>query len=414
MSLENYDKTEGNIDPILSPGFQCLPSSWQLDPSANPYGISITNLIESERLVPVTVNLDKSLRPKILDACGMTCTFCHNEGTPVASDNRGRVAFLGTAGLSGRVSVFSQNNNVNFLPGKMLPDQRYNEALIIMRESLGLDELHMTGGEPSLHSELPTLITTARAQGYTVKMTSNGETGSRVIPACAEAGLSKINFSIFGTTAKELAVVQNSRYSNEKLAAAKIKALHLSIASAVEHGISVSANIVMPDISHANRIQRVLDEFDPTLGVRILPDLDVGVESHYAIYKFLADLGAVPVAASIDAGSSNARVRYSLPDGRKVDFKQIRPTRMTDTCSKCKLNNPEDCKEGYYGVRLYVDDNNNYKVGVCLQRMDLTMPVEEFASSKVYDGIKSLREQEYDNLRYYYSSRGKLFNWEKN
>jgi len=402
---------ESNITPIptvengVSADVRFLPTAWQLDPSTNPYGQEVADIIEAERNVPVTVNMDRSLRPKVLDACGMTCTFCHNEGTPVANDNKERTTFLSIAGVSGRVSVFSETNGVNFLPGKMMPDERFVESLVVLRDGLGLDELHMTGGEPTLHPELPQLVAAAVAQGYTVKMTSNGENGTRMIPPCAEAGLSKVNFSIFGTTPEELAAVQNTRYGNTNLAAAKIKALHRSIATAVEHGVEVGANIVMPDISHVDRIRRVLEEFEPQLSVRILPDLDAGAESHYAIYKFLADLGAVPLDASIDAGSSNARVRYALPDGREVHFKQIRPTRMPETCGDCSLNNPDDCKEGYYGVRLYADQAGEYKVGVCLQRMDLTMPIDEFTGSAVYNDVRTMREQEYADLTAFYGNR---------
>lgn len=45
-----------------------------------------------EKSAPVHVETDTSLRIKILDRCGMTCTFCHNEGTPVTVDNLGRTA----------------------------------------------------------------------------------------------------------------------------------------------------------------------------------------------------------------------------------------------------------------------------------------------------------------------------------
>lgn len=400
---------ESNITPSAElgaeSGVRFLPTAWQLDPSTNPYGREVADIIEAERNVPVTVNMDTSLRPKVLDACGMTCTFCHNEGTPVASDNREARKFLSIAGISGRVSVFSETNGVDFLPGKMMPDANFTDALATLRDGLGLNELHMTGGEPTLHPELPQLIAAAIGEGYTVKMTSNGENGARMIPACADAGLTKVNFSIFGTTPEELAAVQNTRYGNANLAAAKIKALHRSIATAVEHGVEVGANIVMPDISHVDRIRRVLEEFEPKLSVRILPDLDAGAESHYAIYKFLADLGAVPLDASIDAGSSNARVRYALPDGREVHFKQIRPTRMPETCGNCSLNNPDDCKEGYYGIRLYTDQEGNYKVGVCLQRMDLTMPIGDFTGSAVYNDVRAMREQEYADLTAFYDNR---------
>jgi cyclic pyranopterin phosphate synthase len=37
--------------------------------------------------IPKYVVKDRILKIKILDLCGMTCTFCHNEGTPVSVDN---------------------------------------------------------------------------------------------------------------------------------------------------------------------------------------------------------------------------------------------------------------------------------------------------------------------------------------
>ncbi|HKR81601.1 MAG TPA: radical SAM protein [Candidatus Saccharimonadales bacterium] len=382
-------------------------AAWQLELKDNPFGDDVSRLVGAEREVSVTVNMDTSLRPKVLDACGMTCVFCHNEGTPVASDNKNRIIFLGSVGISGRVSVFSEANGVDFLPGKMMPDENFKSSLAVLKEGLGLNEMHMTGGEPTLHPELPQLISVAADQGYSVKMTSNGENGVRMIPACAEAGLKKVNFSIFGTTPNELAAVQHARYRNPNLAAAKIKALHRSIATAVEYNVEVGANIVMSDISHADRVRRVLDEFEPKLSLRILPDLDLGAESHFAIYKFLADLGAKAMDASVDAGSSNARVRYQLPDGREVYFKQIRPARMPETCGSCELNNSDDCKEGYYGVRLYTDQVGDYKVGVCLQRMDLTMPIDEFIGSSVYNDVRKMREKEYEQLSNYYNNRGK-------
>ncbi len=57
----------------------------------------------------------------------------------------------------------------------------------------------------------------------------------------------------------------------------------------------------------------------------------------------------------------------------------------------CSLNNDQDCKEGYYGVRAYIDANSVYKVGVCIQRMDLTLDIDEFATSPVIDEINNLR-----------------------
>lgn len=347
-----------------------------------------------ERAVPVEIGEDSSLRPKILDKCGMACTFCHNEGTPVAPP-RARDISLPMPWYQGdRVSVFEEKNGVNFTPGEMTADENFVKSLRALNISLGLDEVHFTGGEPTLHRNLPDLIRLAKSAGYKVKMTSNGETGASKIKEYADAGLEKINFSIFGTTPEELAAVQGGKFNNINLAKAKLNSLHNAIDAALDIGIGADANIVMSNFTHAERVARIIDQYDSRLSVRILGDLDEGFESTNAIYEFLALLNAEPEAYQIEAGSSNARVRYRLPEGRLIYFKQIRKTTLPETCPSCPMNNTEHCAEGYYGVRLYIDSADQYKVGVCLQRMDLTENLDDFISNSRADEIRRHKNEE--------------------
>lgn len=372
--------------------------AWLLDPTGHDYGNSVTELIEMERRVPVFVSVDKSLRAKVIDACGMTCTFCHNEGTPVAADAKLLERGMDTAKGSGRVSVFSATNGVNFLPGRMKASETLTHALRTLRQSLGLEELHLTGGEPTLNTDLAQIIAAAAQEGYEVKMTSNGEAGALRMSSLALAGLRKINFSIFGTTPEELVSVQHDKFGDVNAATRKITALHRSIEAARENGVEVAANIVVPGVEHHDRLYRILNEFDPNLEVRLLPDLDVNNSSYYAIYKFLSDLGAKPIDAQVEAGSSNARVRYALPTGRIVTYKQIRSVKLPRSCNGCEFNTDELCKEGFYGIRLYVDDEGEYKVGICIQRMDLTLDLDKFAQSPIIDEINTLKDAEYTDL----------------
>ena len=132
--------------------------------------------------------------------------------------------------------------------------------------------------------------------------------------------------------------------------------------------------------------------------MRLLNSLDDGEASIDGIYRILGDLGAVPVARHVMAGVSGCRTSYRLPDGRLIYFKQIRRVRLPDTCARCAFNNDTDCQEGYYGVRLYRERGGGYLVGVCIQRMDLCMPIEEFASSALRGEIVRLRESDYAQL----------------
>jgi cyclic pyranopterin phosphate synthase len=365
----------------------------------------IARLIELERQIPVTVGQDNSLRPKILDSCGMTCVFCHNEGTPVASAYSGNAHLPNSAYKGGRVSVFQHRNNVNFLPGVMQPGYAFEQVLGLMTESIGSNELHLTGGEPTLHRGLPELIASGRKAGYSVKLTSNGENGASVMRACAEAGLEKVNFSIFGTTPEELAAVQNTKYGNIRRASTKLESLRRSIDATLECGLRADANIVMTNFSHADRVARIIDQYDDRVSVRILNDLGAGDQSYLDIYAFLAKVDAVPVELSVEAGSSNSRVKYILPEGREIYFKQIRRITLPETCTDCTLNNDEDCMEGYYGVRLYIDQEGTYKVGVCLQRMDLTVDAADFVMGDIAKEVVKLRVAEYELLAEHYKDR---------
>src|SRR5207247_8931314 len=109
---------------------------------------------------------------------------------------------------------------------------------------------------------------------------------------CGAAGLERVNFSIFGTTAQELAQVQHARYQDRGRAQRKIDALRRSIDVAIASGIRASANVVVPNASHATRVRHLLSDHAEELSVRLLNSLNDGRVSIDAIHGILADLGA--------------------------------------------------------------------------------------------------------------------------
>lgn len=346
-----------------------------------------------------TVGMDRTLRLKILDACGMTCTFCHNEGTPVAADNRTRRSEgFTTRGASGRTSLYVSTNGARFLPATMRPDDHFLRAVALVRDALDIDEAHLTGGEPTLHPRLGDIVTMLRAAGMRVRMTSNGESGGEAIRSAVSAGLESVSFSVFGTTAAELASVQSPREDARAWAELKMRKLASAVHMALACGASASANIVVPDVTHAPRVHHLLERFGTDLSVRLLNSLADGRKSLDAIECILDDLAAVPVSHHLIAGSSGWRTAFRLPNGRSVHVKRIRPARLPGVCDRCHLNNPRDCQEGYYGVRLYRDTSGVYHVGLCLQRMDLCLPVEQFVTSDLPDQIIRLRRSEFERL----------------
>lgn len=352
----------------------------------------------SRRFLPVHVTMDSTLRVKVTDLCRHKCTFCHNEGTPVAGDNRGLSAEQFTAaGRSGRVSIYLETNGANFLPASM-PPEGFAEAVDVLRSALDFDEIHLTGGEPMLYDGIVDVTRLASRKGLVVGITSNGDSGSEVIARCAEAGLDRVNFSVFGTTAEELAEVQHPKLRNPKRALLKIIELKKSIAACVANEVKASANIVVPDYRHAPRVHRLLDEYAPELSVRLLNSLHEGDASIKAIERILEDRNAVPESIYVTAGASGSKTAYRMRDGRVVYFKQIRPVRLPDTCAGCRFNNDQDCEEGFYGVRLYFGQDGVFRVGVCIQRMDLCLPLDEFVTSPCVGEIRRLRQREWERL----------------
>jgi len=88
--------------------------------------------------LPTHIETDATLRVKILDACGMNCTFCHSEGTAVVVDNRNRglIPFQAN-GSSGRTSIYAATNGSNFLPSTIPPDEGFSHALRRLGENMG-------------------------------------------------------------------------------------------------------------------------------------------------------------------------------------------------------------------------------------------------------------------------------------
>lgn len=348
--------------------------------------------------VPIHVSDNRTLRVKIIDACGLTCSFCHNEGTPVTSQNRGNRPGEYIQGGSGRrQSIYLRTNGSKFLSSAMQPNESLRFAITSLCSTLDLDEVHLTGGEPTLHPKLPEIVSLIAKENLNVRMTSNGESGSETVGKAAQQGLESISFSIFGTTSQELASTQSKRVT-ELWSQDKLNKMAKAIYMAMAMGVKTKANIVIPNESHLPRVHHLLSRFGTDLSVRLLGSLADGERSTSAINSVLKHLGATPIQHQIIAGSSDWRTIYRTASGRIIHVKKIRRSRLPSTCSKCPLNSGTDCHEGFYGVRLYRDQNREYHVGVCIQRMDLCMSLEKFVKSPLASEIASQRKRQLEEL----------------
>jgi hypothetical protein len=50
--------------------------------------VELRALVEAEERLPLDIFEDRPLRVKKTDTCGLSCNFCHNEGTVAPTPNR--------------------------------------------------------------------------------------------------------------------------------------------------------------------------------------------------------------------------------------------------------------------------------------------------------------------------------------
>ncbi len=350
----------------------------------------IRELIAEELNTPLYTKEDRSLRIKATDRCGLTCVFCHNEGTPVNYQNNKQSKL--------RVSIYEDSNLCSFLPGPIMPNETFVNSISFLKDKLSLDEVHWTGGEPMLNKHIVRLSESVANLGLKVKMTSNGELGSKLISSLADAGVSSINYSIFGLEPREFITTQHALKRQASFAKLKISKVLEAIDTSINEGMDVKANIVVRNRDDYKKINDLIDKFGKSLKIMLLPDISQAHSSVLAIYELFSQLKANPVSRHFTVGSSNYSSDFLTPEGIQIGFKQIYRLTLPNTCAKCKLNNDRDCAEGYYGLRLYADNFGNYLIGICIHRMDLTVPISQFISQELYQEISLLKQNEFNRL----------------
>lgn len=355
--------------------------------------VPYASLKSEEAAIMPTITTDDTLRVKLLDRCGMTCTFCHNEGTPVQSK---------TGFQALRVSIYSDRNKIPFTQSDITAEDSDSFAGIltdIKEANLG-SELHWTGGEPTLSKNIIELTSRAADIGYEVKMTSNGQSGNRQLQELAKAGLRGINFSIFGTTPEELAATQSDVFKNNlKLAQIRLDKMEEAMSGALAAGLNVKANIVITGAHDIERGHRLLEETDENVKVRFQADTSNRSESLESIYQLMTEIDGHPVSRDIVAGCSIDNFDYVLPSGRVVTFKQARQTRLPHACEGCPVDAKGECYEGYYGIRLYRSDSGQYWLSPCIQQMNTSSHSDDFFSpGGLGEAVRKYREEDYNSL----------------
>lgn len=61
---------------------------------------------------------------------------------------------------------------------------------------MGVGEVHLTGGEPSLNKSLPSIVEGCAKLGLRAKMTTNGQFSEPYAQQLVDAGIEAVNFSV--------------------------------------------------------------------------------------------------------------------------------------------------------------------------------------------------------------------------
>lgn len=359
-----------------------LVSSWHMiamDTSSAP--MPILNIEEK---------IDRSLRIKVTNACQFSCKFCHNEGTELPPSGPTRTSTLFDPLFPSCPPI--ENITVPDIEeiAASLKETSFFEQFDTYKR-LGYNEVHLTGGEPTLYSKLPQLITYLTKNGFLVKLTSNGQFTERTLVKLADAGLSGINFSVQSLDPEEFLETQLREYPTKESAIsagqAIIKKVCDNIIKTNSLGLQAKINTVILDSKKdTHRIDAIFDFANKhSIPLSLLPVIsadqtpDDRTKLIESAFHYAHDKGASYLKTEQALNNSNGIHRFMLPNGTPFGIKYIRTYQPEILCAACKHFGQTSCTENFYGARIEYRARKPF-VRLCVQRNDekALMPLESF------------------------------------
>lgn len=296
------------------------------------------------------------VRIVMLTSCQSGCDFCHLEGHKSPDE----IGVLNPA-LSGW-----KTKKGGSLESKLdgLFDADDVQMSMRIAKNMGLNKMHLTGGEPTLHPHLIEVITCFTDNGFEVGITTHGEYSQEKITSLFEAGVSGINFSLHAMNANQYLamdlVAQNverkhSKESALKYAEQRVAQKLANIQLAVKYAqqdrrLRIKANTVVRDSETALNIIKWCN--NAGVDVRLQRDLNNKQESDIQIQKVIQSLGAKPTRNDLAIGdSSGAGTQYRYKDGL-FKVKTFGEVYISSMCNQCPLFGTQKCKERFYGLRI--------------------------------------------------------------
>lgn len=293
-----------------------------------------------------------SMRVKLHVPCQWACSWCHMEG--------------------------------NHDSDSIKNPQELVAMLAPLKDQYGIDEVHLTGGEPSIHPQVVEHITALTHAGYIVKMTTNGQTKLSRYVECIDAGLQEMNLSIHTLDPRALGALMNpprNRSWGEQAIARQ-----MTLCDALRERLRIKVNTcVAADESEAIKIATFVRSYG--LEWRIMKVLDeTSNASEIAMARLCTTLGAVPQLAILVKGTSSCSITMATADGFSFSVKLIRPLRLQAMCNGCPIDAEGKCFEFAYGPRVEAVDKHLY-IRSCLYRSSapFVLSPRQFLNHKIVE-----------------------------
>ena len=297
----------------------------------------------------------RDIRIKETNRCSWDCKWCHHEGSNIDRDLQLSSYMLG--------------------------------FLSLMRKELGINTLHLTGGEPTLHPNLQDHIQAYTEMGFEVSVTSNGSK-PMIWPLLQEAGLKGANFSLHTLDTVSFASFHQD-HRTEEWARKALQNTCDSIKTAQSIGLGAKVNTTITDSSSD---WKPIYEFCKQEGVplRIQNELN----SPYAlaaIDEMIHSVNGKLLKIIKKGATSRISYEYEDRDGYCFRVKLIAPANLENLCSSCPIK--DRCTEGFYTIRLEpAAAKDTFEIRLCLHRTDngTVFSPDEFIGSAVFSELKKI------------------------
>jgi len=306
----------------------------------------------------MTYKAGGDIRFVVATGCQNGCNFCHLEG----HKDRDELGTLNDA-LAGWKTAGKNIPLIERLGGAVLDDDVKNTIRIA--QLLGLNKVHLTGGEPTLHPNVLKIIDQFSKSGIQVGMTTHGEISQSLMDQFLTSGLNGINFSIHAIEPSQYLTMDliaqeiASKYGEDaglRFAQGRLKQKMRNITSAVTYSreqdrrFKVKANSVVQDADTAEKIVRFCN--NEGIDVRLQSNLNNKVASGAMIAEVIVRLDAIPVREDIAIGDSSGSGTVYAYSGGEFKVKSFGEIYLSSMCDPCDLRDTSDCRERFYGVRV--------------------------------------------------------------